>query len=71
MNLEERFKYHPLTTTERIAKHKAVNESALQFAKIIRSVIKDDFQFECILDSIQTARMKANQIITLEELDLI
>lgn len=65
--LEEQFKYHPPQTASRIAKHKAVNQAALEFAKTCEVCLKDDkndsslkIKLDAIITQIQLARMLAN-----------
>lgn len=39
----------------------------LEFAKVVESVIEDEYQLELILDAIQIARMKTNAAIQVAE----
>jgi hypothetical protein len=66
--IEEYFKYHPPQTEERTAKHNAVNEAALQFARIVDDSVMDDDCKKMAMFAIQQARMFANQGITVDEL---
>ena len=66
--LEDYFKYHPPTTDQRIKDHALVNESALVFAKTLETLDLDPILFSKILDSIQTARMFANQAVTMKDI---
>lgn len=67
MNLEDRFKYHPPLTKERVEKHETINHAALNFAKACQDCIKDEERFNAIINQIQIARMLANQAVTFEE----
>ena len=67
--LEDYFKYHPPTTDQRIKDHALVNESALAFAKALETLNLDPVLFSKILDSIQMARMFANQAVTMKDLE--
>lgn len=66
--LEEYFRYHPPKTEERKEKHNAVNEAALQLAKIIDSVVVDEDCKKMAIFAVQQARMFANQGITVDSL---
>ncbi len=70
MNLpiEEYFKYHPPTTEERKAAHNIVNNTALEFAKVIDATVLDEDCKKMAMFAIQQARMFANQGITVDEL---
>ena len=67
--IAEQFKYHPPTTETRKLKHDTVNQAALDFALKIGEIIPDDDPlYQTILNSIQQARMFANQSITYREI---
>lgn len=66
--IEEYFKYHPPTTTERVAAHNAVNEAALAFAKVVQEQVADEECADMAFFAIQQARMLANQGITVHEI---
>lgn len=66
--IEEYFRYHPPQTEERKQKHNAVNDAALQFAKIVESSVMDEDCKRMAMFAIQQARMFANQGITVDDL---
>jgi hypothetical protein len=66
--IEEYFRYHPPKTEERKQKHNAVNDAALQFAKIVDASVVDEDCKKMAMFAIQQARMFANQGITVDSL---
>ncbi len=66
--VEEYFKYHPPLTDERKAKHNAINEAALAFAKAVNASVDDEDCRKMAFFAIQQARMFANQGATIDEL---
>lgn len=67
--IEDQFKYHPPVSVTRQVKHDIVNQAALAFAlKIGDAIPCYDPLYQTILNSIQQARMFANQSITYQEL---
>jgi len=68
IELSEYFKYHPPTTEDRKAKHEAVNDAALKFAEVIFANCKNPAMQKLAFQTIQQARMFANQGVTLDEL---
>lgn len=66
--LEEYFRYHPPKTEDRKEKHNAVNDAALQFAKVIDSSVMDEDCKKMAIFAVQQARMFANQGITVDSL---
>lgn len=68
ISIEDYFKYHPPTTEERKAKHNAINEAALAFAKIVEAEVLDEETKKMSFFAIQQARMFANQGATIDEL---
>jgi hypothetical protein len=68
IDIEEYFKYHPPTTQERQDAHKAINEAALSFAKVVDANVQDEITKQYSIFAIQQARMFANQGVTVDEL---
>jgi len=69
VSIEDQFKYHPPVSLERQIKHDLVNKAALAFALEIEQIIPySDPLHDTIINSIQQARMFANQSITYQEL---
>lgn len=68
MMLTQMFKYHPPKTETRIEAHEAVNKAALEFARTCFIYIHDPEQLLEVVSEIKTARMKANQYITYQEI---
>lgn len=66
--IEEYFKYHPPLTEARQQKHQAVNDAALNLAKVIDSLVVDEDCKKMGLFAVQQARMFANQGITVDEI---
>ena len=67
--IEEYFRYHPPKTEERKAAHETVNNAALEFAKVIDSLVRDEDCKKMALFAVQQARMFSNQGITVDELE--
>jgi hypothetical protein len=70
LSIEEYFKYHPCETEERRQKHKAINKSALDFAKVVDESVLDEDCKKMAFFAIQQARMFSNQGITVDSLIL-
>ena len=68
VSLEEYFTYHPVSTPEREAAHKSINDAALQFARVLDSLSLDPKLKEMSFFAIQQARMFANQGAVISEL---
>ena len=66
--IEEYFRYHPPQTSERQAKHNAINDAALALAKVIDENVQDADCRQMALFAVQQARMFSNQGITVDEL---
>lgn len=66
--IDEYFKYHPPTTGQRKLNHDLVNHTALEFARLVDTIILDEDCKKMALFSIQQARMFANQGITVDEI---
>lgn len=66
--IHEMFKYHPLVTEARRYKHDRVNKACQELALLMFNTLKEPSFRESVINSIQQARMLANQYITLEEL---
>ena len=66
--LEEYFRYHPPTTEERKARHDAINQAALSFAKIIEANVEDEELYKKAIFAVWEAKALANQGVTLDEL---
>lgn len=66
--LEEYFRYHPPMTEERKARHDAINQAAIAFAKAVQENVQDEDLYKMTIYAIQMARMLANQGITIDEL---
>lgn len=67
--IEEYFKYHPPLTDERISAHNQINEAALNFAKVVNSLVQNEESKKAAFLAIQQAKMFANQGATLDELE--
>ena len=68
LSIEDQFTYHPPTTEERKAKHKKLNDAAIEFAKAVDEVVEDKAAVQDILTQVQLARMLGNQAITWEDI---
>ncbi len=66
--VEEYFTYHPVMTDGRRVKHESINHTALEFAKLIEHLVKDERCKEMAFFALQQCRMFANQGITIDEL---
>lgn len=61
--LEQLFSYHPPKNDEERKLHKIVNQSSMEFAKSLASVVKDPGELTTILKEIQNVRMLANAAV--------
>lgn len=68
INLEDYFKYHEPTTLSRKLDHKAINEAALDFARVIDESVQDVETKKMAIFAVQQARMFANQGVTIDDL---
>lgn len=66
--VEEYFKYHPPLTESRKIAHAKVNELALEFAKGINELVRDEECKRMAFNAVLQAKMFANQGITVDEL---
>jgi hypothetical protein len=67
-NVDTFFSYHPPKTQARIVAHQAINEGAVNYAKIILANVKDPRFVQLAVNLLQQVRMFANQGITTAEL---
>lgn len=67
--IEEYFRYHPPKSQERIDAHNAINNAALEFAKVIQQHVTDEQLLSSAIQSVQYARMISNQAITVQEVN--
>lgn len=67
-NIETYFTYYPPTSEWRKTRHSIINIAALNFANSILRACGDEESAQRAIDAVQTARMLANQGITVIEL---
>lgn len=68
--IENLFSYHPPQNDAEQELHKIVNESSVEFAKTLASVVKNPAELTTILREIQKVRMLANAAVCYERVGI-
>lgn len=68
--IEDLFSYHPPQNDAERELHKIVNESSVEFAKTLASVVKSPAELTTILREIQKVRMLANAAVCYERVGI-